>query len=93
MNSVSGKILIPEPVQEMLDKFDPSDRKLVAGVFYLLENDLWRDTHKIDFGLILGQQEWAIAENRVTVVFAQTNDDKVVVTFVNMRSRFHPSWL
>ena len=93
MNSVSGKIIFPEPVQEMLDKFGPSDRKLIAGVFRLLENDLWRDTHKVDFGLILGQQEWAIAENRVTVVFAETNDDKVVVTFVNMRSYFHPSWL
>ncbi len=84
---------IPAPVEELIKAYNPSDRKLVGRVFALLEDDPWRDAHKIDFGIICGEQTWAIADQRVTVTFIENDDDDtVVVTFVNMRSRFHPSW-
>jgi len=70
-----------------------SERKLVAGVLALLEDDDWRDTNKKDFGLIQGEQTWAIAEIRVTIVFVEESDGTITVIFVNMRSRFRPSWL
>lgn len=89
----SDKIHIPDPVAEAIKKFDPSDRSLIAGVFALLEDDDWRDTQKIDFGTIHGEQTWAIAASRVTVVFVEESDGTNTVIFVNMRSRFNPSWL
>lgn len=78
---------------EAIQGFDPSDRRLIAGVFALLEDDYWRDTQKVDFGTIQGEQTWAIAASRVTVVFVEESDGTITVIFVNMRSRFHPSWL
>lgn len=89
----SDKIHIPDPVSEAIQSFDPSDRSLIAGVLALLEDDYWRDTRKIDFGLIQGEQTWAIAESRVTIVFVEESDGTITVIFVNMRSRFRPSWL
>lgn len=89
----SNKIHIPDPVAEAIQSFDPSDRKLVAGVFALLEDDYWRDTEKISFGIINEEQTWAIAASRVTIVFVEEIDGTITVIFVNMRSRFHPSWL
>ena len=87
------KIHIPEPVAEAIQSFDPSERSLVAGVLALLEDDYWRDTKKIDFGLIRGEQTWAIAESRVTIVFVEESGGTITLIFVNMRSRFRPSWL
>lgn len=89
----SDKIYVPDPVKESIRKFDPSECSLVAGVFALLEDDLWRDTNKVDFGIIDGEQTWAIAESRVTVLFIEEKDGTITVTFVNMRSQFRPSWL
>ena len=89
----SDKIHIPDPVAESIREFDPSERSLIAGVFALLEDDYWRDTNKIDFSIVQGEQTWAIAENRVTVVFVEESDGTITVTFVNTRSRFRPSWL
>lgn len=89
----SDRIHIPDPVRDVIESFDPSERKLVAGVLALLEDNYWRDTKKIDFGLIKGEQTWAIAESRVTVVFVEENDGTITVIFINMRSQLHPSWL
>lgn len=89
----SDKILIPDPVEKSIKAFDPSERNLIAGVLALLEDDYWRDTKKIDFGFIQGQQTWAIAESRVTIVFVEESDGNITVIFVNMRSKFRPSWL
>lgn len=91
-NLESDRIYIPDPIKESIRKFDPSERSLIAGVLALLEDDLWRDTKKVDFGIIDGEQTWAIAESRVTVFFVEEMDGTITVTFVNMRSRFRPSW-
>jgi hypothetical protein len=87
------KVHITDPVTDAIKNFDPNDRKLVVGVFSLLEDDTWRGTEKIDFGLIDGEQTWAVAASRVTVVFVEESDGTITVIFVNMRSRFRPSWL
>ena len=87
----SDKIIIPDPVKESIRKFDPSERSLVAGVLALLEDNFWRDTKKIDFGIIDGEQTWALAESRVTVLFIEEMDGTITLTFVNMRSRMRPS--
>ena len=89
----SDKIYIPDPVAEEIKGFDPSERSLIVGVFALLEDDLWRDTNKIYFGLIQGEHTWAIAESRVTVAFVEEDDGTITVLHVAMRSKFHPSWL
>ncbi|HXZ95317.1 MAG TPA: hypothetical protein VEG28_05365 [Dehalococcoidia bacterium] len=89
----SDKINITEPVAEQIKAFDPSDRNLIAGVLALLKDADWRETHKVNFGLIDGKQTWAIAEARVTIAFVEESDGTFTVHFVNMRSRFRPSWL
>lgn len=61
---ISDKINIPEPIKDIIGGLHPSERSLVAGVFALLEDDLWRDTEKKYFGLIHGEPTWAIAESR-----------------------------
>ena len=71
----------------------PSDRKAVAGVLSVLENDYWRDTNKIYFPLIDGVQTWAIAEGGFTIAFVEEEDGTISVLFLNKRSRFHPGWL
>ena len=89
----SDKINIPEPVQDIIESLHPNERSLVAGVFALLGDDLWRDTHKRYFGLIHDEETWAIAESRVTVAFIEENDGSITIMYVNMRSKMHPSWL
>ena len=89
----SDRIIIPDPIKESIRKLDPSEQSLVAGVLALLRDDLWRDTNKVDFGMIDDEQTWAIAESRVTVLFIEEMDATITITFVNMRSRLRPSWL
>jgi hypothetical protein len=89
----SDKIHITDPVTEVIKSLDPNDRKLVVGVLSLMEDDAWRDVEKIDFGIIDGEQAWAVAASRVTVVFIEEANDTITVILVNLRSRFRPSWL
>ena len=89
----SDKVHITDPVTEVIKSLGPSDRSLVVGVLSLLEDDTWRDIEKIDFGIIHGEQVWAIAASRVTVVFVEESDNTITIILVNMRSRMHPSWL
>lgn len=89
----SDKVHVTDPVTEVIKGLAPNERSLVAGVFSLLEDDTWRDVEKIDFGIIHGEQAWAIAASRVTVVFVEETDNTITVILVNMRSRMHPSWL
>lgn len=78
---------------DFISKLHPSERKVIAGVFSLLENDYWRDTNKIYFGIIDGDETWAIAEGGFTVGFVEEEDGTIFILFLNKRSRFRPGWL
>ena len=72
---------------------DPVDRIKVARVFSVLEDDYWRDTNKIYFGVVDGDETWAIAEGGFTVAFVEEEGGSIFICFLNKRSKFHPSWL
>lgn len=87
-----NKIDFHQEVLDFIRELHPSERQVVSGVFSLLENDYWRDTNKIYFGTIRGDETWAIAEEGFTVAFVEESDGTIFIVFLNKRSRFRPSW-
>jgi hypothetical protein len=92
MNWKLNNIIIPEPVQEYIAQQSPADRKNIYSVLSLLNNVYWRDLHKVDVCAVLNHKEWLIAEGGYTVIFAETDDEKAAVIWINKRSLFDPSW-
>ncbi len=91
MESFDRLELSPEVV-DFIKKLHPSERKDLAGVFSVLDNDYWRDTNKLYFGDIDGIGAWAIAEGGFTVGFMEQDDGTISISFLNKRSRFRPGW-
>ena len=89
----SNKIDFTREIRDFIKQLHPSDREAIAGVFSLLKNDYWRDTNKIYFGKIGGDETWAIAEGGFTVAFVEEDDGTIFIVYLNKRSRFRPSWL
>ncbi len=82
-----------EEIREFIKALHPSERRELAGVFSLIENDYWRDTNKIYFGMVDKEETWAIAEGGFTVAFVEEDDGTIFIVFLNKRSRMHPGWL
>jgi hypothetical protein len=89
----SNKIDIPSEIRDLIKKMHPSDRNEVARVLSVLENDYWRDTNKIYFGIIDGEQTWAVAEGGFTVAFVEEEGGTIFICYLSKRSRFRPGWL
>ena len=89
----SSKIDIPSEIRDLIKEMHPSDRGLVKRVFSVLEDDYWRDTNKIYFGKIDGEEAWAIAEGGFTVAFVEEGGGTIFVCFLNKRSKMHRGWL
>lgn len=89
----SNKIDIPSEISDLIREMHPSDRKKIARVLSVLEDDYWRDTNKIPFGIIDGDETWAVAEGGFTIAFVEEEDGTIFVCYLNKRSRFHPGWL
>lgn len=89
----SNKIDIPSEIRDLIKEMHPADRIEVNGVLSVLENDYWRDANKIYFGIIDGDETWAIAEGGFTVAFMEEEDGAIFICYLNKRSKFHPSWL
>jgi len=89
----SNKIDIPSEIGDLIKQMHPVDRAEVNRVLLVLENDYWRDTNKIYFGVVDGNETWAIAEGGFTVAFVEEDDGTIFVCYVNKRSKMHPSWL
>lgn len=88
----SSKIDFHQEVLDFIKELHPSEKQTIAGVFSLLENDYWRDTNKIYFGIIGEDETWAVAEAGFTVAFVEEDDGTIFIVFLNKRSRFRPSW-
>lgn len=89
----SNKIDIPSEIRDLINKMHPSDRAAVSRVLSVLEDDYWRDTNKIYFGIIDGDETWAIAEGGFTIAFVEEEEGTIFVCYLNKRSKMHPSWL
>lgn len=89
----SNKIDIPSEIRDLIKQLDPIDRVQVARVLSVLEDAYWRDTNKIYFGVVDGDETWAIAEGGFTVAFVEEEDGTIFICFLNKRSKMHPSWL
>jgi hypothetical protein len=89
----SNKIDIPSEIRDLIKQMHPADRAEVNRVLSVLENDYWRDTNKIYFGVVDGNETWAIAEGGFTIAFVEEDDGTIFVCYVNPRSKMHPSWL
>jgi hypothetical protein len=89
----SNKIDIPSEILDLIKQMHPSERKEIARVFSVLEDDYWRDTNKIYFGIIDDQATWAVAEGGFTVAFIEEDDGTIFICYVSKRSRFRPGWL
>ena len=92
-SSNTNKIDFHQEVKDFLKQLHPSERQAIAGVFSLLENDYWRDTHKVYFSKIDEDETWAIAESGFTIGFVEEDDGTIFIVYLNKRSRMHPGWL
>ena len=88
-----NKIDFHQAVYDFIEQLHPSEREEIAGVFSLIENDYWRDTNKIYFGLIDEEETWAVAEGGFTIGFIEEDVGTIFILFLNKRSRFRPGWL
>ena len=88
----SDKIYGSEEIRKLLRQMHPNQRQSVGGVLSRLEDDVWRDATKIDFGTADGDQLWGIVDNLANIVFIEEADGQISVVHVSGRSRFRPAY-
>lgn len=70
----------------------PTERQSIGGVLSRMDDDVWRDATKIDFGTVGDDQLWGIVHNMVNVTFIEEADGRLSVVHVSTRSRFRPTF-
>ena len=76
----SDRIFVTEPVQGELKQLQLDTSRRAARLTDLLENDVWRESHKVEFAFLIdGSPVWVAEEMGATIAFIEDDDGSIAV--------------
>jgi hypothetical protein len=88
-----ASVQICKPSEDILRSFSENNRDAVSSVIKLLEDDNYREDHKIDLNLVEdGYRIWALAKDRVWIAFCEHSNNEVHIVHLSLISKFRVKW-